>query len=112
MRRLGASITTLRSTSLRSGWLAVAFTMPARIATNSSQAMPSRCGRLRVGRSGDSLRSLRERTDYSRIHGQRLLVPALSGGLQPSLQESLPATKLSYLLRRLESRLDRASGRG
>jgi hypothetical protein len=59
MRRLGASITTLRSTSLRS-------------------------------RSGDSLRSLWLRTDDSRIHGQRLLVPALQGWLQPRLQESLP----------------------
>ena len=49
MRRLGASITTLRSTSLRSGWLAVAFTTPARIAMNSLQAMLSRCGHVQDG---------------------------------------------------------------
>jgi hypothetical protein len=49
MRRLGASITTLRSTSLRSRWLAVAFTMPARIAMNSLQAMLFKCGRVLSG---------------------------------------------------------------
>jgi hypothetical protein len=52
MRRLGAFITTLHSTSLRSRWLAVAFTMPARIAMNSLQAMQSRCGRNQSGTFG------------------------------------------------------------
>jgi hypothetical protein len=52
MRRLGASITTLRSTSLLSGWPAVAFITPARIAMNSSQAMPSKCGRAQNGAFG------------------------------------------------------------
>jgi hypothetical protein len=52
MRRLGASITTLRSTSLRSRWRAVAFTMPARIAMNSLRAMPFKCGRAHCGTFG------------------------------------------------------------
>jgi hypothetical protein len=41
MRRLDASIITLRPTSLRSGWLAAASTMPARITMNSLRAMYS-----------------------------------------------------------------------
>ena len=52
MRRLGASITTLRSTSLRLRWLAVAFTMPARIAMNSLQTMLFKCGRVQSGTFG------------------------------------------------------------
>ena len=52
MRRLGASITTLRSTSLRSGWLAVAFTMPAKIAMNTLQAMLFKCGHVQNGTFG------------------------------------------------------------
>jgi hypothetical protein len=52
MRRLGASITTLHSTSLRLRWLAVAFTMPARIAMNSLQTMLFKCGRAQTGAFG------------------------------------------------------------
>ena len=52
MGRLGASITTLHSTSLRSRWLAVAFTMPARIAMNFLQAMLFKCGRVQSGTFG------------------------------------------------------------
>jgi hypothetical protein len=49
MGRVGAFITTLHSTSLRSRWLAVAFTMPARTAMNSLRAMRSRRGRAQSG---------------------------------------------------------------